>query len=51
MLRFGQDYMRQSQDAYETAYQLRLVKTLATRAASLGYQLVPETAAPQATAP
>lgn len=42
-LKFGQEYVRKSQEAYEQAYQLRLVKSLAKRAAHLGYKLVPET--------
>jgi transposase len=46
MLKFGQEYVRQSQEAYEQAYQLRLMKSLAKRAAHLGYKLVPETASP-----
>jgi transposase len=43
MLKYGQDYVRQSQAAYESAYQIRLTKALAKKAASLGYKLVPET--------
>jgi transposase len=43
MLKFGQEYARQSQDLYEQAYQQRLHKSLAKKAASLGYKLVPET--------
>jgi transposase len=43
MLKYGQDYVRQSQAAYEAAYQIRLTKALAKKAASLGYKLVPET--------
>jgi len=43
MLKFGQEYVRQSQEAYEQAYQLRLMKSLAKRAAAMGYKLVPET--------
>jgi transposase len=43
LLRYGQEYVRQSQEAYEAAYQLRLVKSLTKKAASLGYKLVPET--------
>jgi hypothetical protein len=46
MLRYGQEYVRQSQEAYEEAYQLRQVKSLAKKAASLGYKLVPEAVAP-----
>ena len=43
LLRYGQEYVRQSQEAYEAAYQLRLVRSLTKKAASLGYKLVPET--------
>jgi len=46
MLRYGQEYVRQSQEAYQEAYQLRLVKALAKKAASLGYKLVPEARTP-----
>lgn len=46
LLKYGQEYVRQSVDAYETAYQLRLTKSLAKKAASLGYKLVAETAVP-----
>jgi transposase len=46
MLRYGQEYVRQSQDLYEQAYQQRLHKSLAKKAASLGYKLVPETLTP-----
>jgi transposase len=43
LLRHGQAYVRQSEQAYEAAYQDRLAKSLAKKAASLGYKLVPET--------
>lgn len=46
LLKYGQDYVRQSQEAYEQAYQQRLVKSLAAKAAHLGYKLVPETMSP-----
>jgi transposase len=46
LLKYGQEYVRQSVDAYETTYQLRLTKSLAKKAASLGYKLVAETAVP-----
>jgi transposase len=46
MLKYGQEYVRQSQDLYEQAYQQRLHKSLAKKAASLGYKLVPETMTP-----
>jgi transposase len=41
LLKYGQEYVRQSVDAYEANYQARLAKSLAKKAASLGYQLVP----------
>jgi hypothetical protein len=41
VLRHGQEYVRQSEAAYEAAYQDRLVKSMAKKAARLGYQLVP----------
>ena len=41
LLRFGQEYVRQAEHAYEAAYQTRLLKALATKAASLGYELIP----------
>jgi transposase len=44
LLKHGQDYVRQSQEAYEQAYRLRLEKSLAKKAASLGYKLVPVSA-------
>ena len=43
LLKYGQEYVRQSVEAYETAYRLRQEKALAKKAASLGYKLVPET--------
>jgi transposase len=46
MLRHGQEYVRQTQEAYEAAYQHRQVKSLAKKAAGLGYKLVPEAASP-----
>jgi hypothetical protein len=45
-LKYGQEYVRQSVAAYESAYQARLAKSLAKKAASLGYKLVPETTSP-----
>jgi transposase len=41
LLRYGQEYMRQSEQAYEAAYHERLVKAMARKAAKLGYKLVP----------
>ena len=46
LLKYGQEYVRQSTAAYEAAYRLRLEKALAKKAASLGYKLVPETVTP-----
>jgi transposase len=43
LLKYGQEYVRQSEEAYEASYRLRLEKALAKKAASLGYKLVPET--------
>ena len=43
LLKYGQEYVRQSVEAYEAAYRLRQEKALAKKAASLGYKLVPET--------
>jgi transposase len=45
LLKYGQEYVRQSEQGYEAAYQQRLMKSLAKKAASLGYKLVPETMA------
>jgi hypothetical protein len=42
LLRYGQEYVRQSQEAYDAAYQARLTNAQAKRAAHLGYKLVPE---------
>jgi transposase len=41
MLKYGQEYVRQAEHAYEEAYRQRTVKGLARKAKSLGYQLVP----------
>jgi len=46
LLKDGQEYERQSNETYEQAYQQRLHKSLAKKAASLGYNLVPETKTP-----
>jgi hypothetical protein len=46
MLKHGQEYVRVSQEHYEQAYQLRQLKSLAKKANSLGYKLVPETTTP-----
>ena len=46
LLKFGQEYVRQSEQAYEAAYRLRLLKSMGKKAASLGYKLVPETMTP-----
>lgn len=47
MLKYGQAYVREKEQAYEAAYQHRLAKSLAKKAASLGYKLVPETMSPE----
>ena len=46
LLKYGQDYVRQSQEMYESAYHARLTKALANKAAELGYKLIPETMTP-----
>jgi transposase len=43
LLKYGAEYVRQGIEAYEAAYQNRVVKGLARKAAQLGYQLVPAT--------
>ncbi len=45
LLKYGQEYVRQSAESYEAAYRLRQEKALAKKAASLGYTLVPQTMA------
>lgn len=45
LLRYGEEYVRQELQAYETAYRERLVNGLARRAAELGYKLAPATMA------
>jgi transposase len=46
LLKYGQDYVRESEQRYEEAYRQRVAKSLARKAASLGYKLVPETMTP-----
>jgi transposase len=41
LLKYGQEYVRQAEQAYEEAYRLRTVKGLARKAEGLGYKLVP----------
>jgi transposase len=43
MLKYGQEYVRQAEQAYEDAYRLRTLKAMARKAESLGYKLVPVT--------
>ena len=45
MLKYGQEYVRQAEQAYQEAYRLRTVKAMARKAESLGYKLVPATVA------
>jgi transposase len=40
LLKYGQEYVRQAEQAYEAAYRQRTVKGLARKAESLGYKLV-----------
>jgi transposase len=44
MLKYGQEYVRQAEHAYEEAYRLRTLKAMARKAETLGYKLVPATA-------
>jgi transposase len=44
LLKYGEDYVRHEVEAYEAAYQERLVKGLSRRAAELGSKLGPTTA-------
>ena len=46
LLKYGQEYVRESEQRYEEAYRQRVAKSLARKAASLGYKLVPETMTP-----
>ena len=41
MLKYGQEYVRQGEHVVEEAYRLRQVKSMAKKAASMGYKLVP----------
>jgi transposase len=41
LLKYGHEYVRQAEQAYEEAYRQRTVKGLARKAESLGYKLVP----------
>jgi transposase len=43
LLKYGQEYVRQTEDAYEEAYRLRTLKAMARKAEQLGYKLVPLT--------
>lgn len=43
LLKYGQEYVRQGEQAYEEAYRLRPLQSMAKKAARMGYQLVPET--------
>ena len=43
LLKYGQEYVRQAEHAYEEAYRLRTLKAMARKAETLGYKLVPAT--------
>jgi transposase len=43
MLKYGQEYVCQAEQAYEEAYRLRTLKAMARKAECLGYKLVPVT--------
>jgi transposase len=42
LLKYGEHYVRQAMNDYETVYRIRLTKGLAKKAAALGYCLVPK---------
>jgi len=44
LLKYGKEYVRQGEKAYEEAYRLRTLKGMARKAETLGYKLVPMTA-------
>jgi transposase len=46
MLKYGHEYVRQAEDAYEEAYRLRTIQSMARKAQTLGYKLVPAAAGP-----
>jgi transposase len=43
LLKYGQAYVAQAEQAYEEAHRLRTLKAMARKAESLGYKLVPAT--------
>jgi transposase len=43
LLKYGQAYVAQAEQAYEEAYRLRTIKAMARKAQTLGYRLVPAT--------
>ena len=43
LLKYGAEYVRQGEKAYEETYRLRTLKGLARKAESLGYKLTPLT--------
>jgi transposase len=43
LLKHGEEYVRQGEQAYEEAYRVRTLKGMARKAESLGYKLVPQT--------
>jgi len=44
LLKYGQQYVAQAEQAYEEAYRLQTLKAMARKAETLGYKLVPATA-------
>jgi transposase len=44
LLKYGEEYVRKGEQAYEEAYRVRTLKGMAQKAESLGYKLVPITA-------
>ena len=46
MMKFGKDYLDIGQDAYESHFKERTMKSLARKAKQFGFQLVPSNVVP-----
>jgi transposase len=46
LLKYGEPYLRQAMNDYETVYRIKLTQGLAKKAKQLGYKLVPDAEAP-----
>ena len=49
LLKYGEKYIRQGMNDYENAYRAKVTKSIAKKAAELGYKLVPHTVADATT--